>query len=128
MSVELRMLLLSAALLLILPFIYGYGAGQQLGAATLLGNRENLPEIKGWAGRGQRAHRNLLENLLPFAIVVFAADALQISTPLTVAGAELFFAARIVHAGSYIAGIKITRSLAHFATVTGIILIGSQLF
>ncbi len=35
--------------------------------------REGLPEIKGWAGRAARAHRNMLESLVLFAVLVVAA-------------------------------------------------------
>ena len=46
------------------------GATQQVGLPTLAGNREGLPDMKGWAGRAQRAHRNILESLVLFAILV----------------------------------------------------------
>ena len=72
---------------------------------TLAGNREGLPAITGWAGRAQRAHRNMLESLMLFAILVLAAKAAGISNAMTLLGAQLFFWGRVAHAVIYIAGI-----------------------
>src|SRR5258708_8754310 len=45
----------------------------QVGLLPLVGNRENLPAFEGWAGRAQRAHRNMLESLIIFAALVLVA-------------------------------------------------------
>jgi uncharacterized MAPEG superfamily protein len=46
----------------------------QVGLLPLVGNRENLPAFEGWAGRAQRAQRNMLENLIIFAALVLMAQ------------------------------------------------------
>src|SRR5215510_9806696 len=75
MTPEIAYLIWSAALTLVLVVIAVIGAQLQVGLPALAGNREGLPEITGWAGRAQRAHRNMLESLVLFAILVFAAKA-----------------------------------------------------
>ncbi|MFW7267983.1 MAPEG family protein [Gluconacetobacter sp. Hr-1-5] len=128
MTSELWALLWSAILCLALPALYGPLHARQIGQAALIGNREGIPEPTGAAGRGLRAHRNLVENLLPFAIVVLIARAAGISNAMTVLGAWLFLGARVIHAGCYIAGITGIRTLAWLTGVAGIILIIAQIF
>lgn len=127
MTSELWALLWSAILCLVLPMLYGPLRARQIGPAALIGNREGIPEPTGAAGRGLRAHRNLVENLLPFAIVVLIARSAGISNGMTVLGAWLFLAARVVHAGCYIAGITGIRTLAWLAGGLGIVLIIIQI-
>jgi uncharacterized MAPEG superfamily protein len=91
------------------------------------GNREDVPEPTGVAGRGLRAHRNLIENLVPFALAVMLARVAGVSNTMTVAGAEIFLGARLVHAVTYFLGITGIRTLAYFAGVVGTALIFIQL-
>jgi uncharacterized MAPEG superfamily protein len=128
MSTELYCLAASAILCLILPFIYVALYNKQVGFAGVSGNRENTPEPTGAAGRGRRAHHNLVENLLPFAIAVTMAHFANISNSITADGALIFLSARIVHAVSYILGIPIVRTLAYLASVIGTAMIFIELF
>ena len=73
LSPELTFLLWAVALTFIQLIISLLGATQQHGLTTLAGNRENIGSTSGWAGRAQRAHRNMLENLVLFAILVIVA-------------------------------------------------------
>jgi uncharacterized MAPEG superfamily protein len=82
-----------------------------------------MPELEGWGGRAQRAHRNMLENLVLFAIVVFAARLTNVSNAVTLLGAQLFFFGRIAHALLYIAGIPWLRTVAWLVSVIGIAMI-----
>lgn len=124
MTAELLMLLLSTLLMVCFPFVYGPGHIHALGIERMAGNRDNMPVIEGWFTRCKRAHANMAENLLPFAIVVLMAHQLGVHSWLTRAGAEIFLAARIVHAVSYTAGIVATRAPAYILGVAGIIMIG----
>lgn len=128
MTSELWALLWSTILCLALPALYGPLYSRQVGQAGVMGNRERVPEPTGAAGRGLRAHRNLVENLLPFAIAVLIAHAAGISNSMTVMGAWLFLGARVVHAASYIAGITGIRTLAWMVGAVGIVLIIVQIF
>jgi uncharacterized MAPEG superfamily protein len=127
MTPELMYLLWSVALTVVLVVVATLGATQQVGLPKLAGNRDNMPELQGWAGRAERAHRNMLESLVLFAILVLAARALNISNNLTVLGAQLFFWGRVAHAGLYIAGITWVRTAAWAVSVVGLLLFFLQL-
>ena len=70
---------------------------------------------------------NPTENLVPFAIAVMLAHAAGVSNTMTVAGAEIFLGARLVHAVTYFLGITGIRTLAYVASVVGTVLIFIQL-
>lgn len=127
MTPELMYLLWSVALTVVLVVVATLGATQQVGLPKLAGNRDNMPELQGWAGRAERAHRNMLESLVLFAILVLAARALNVSNNLTVLGAQLFFWGRVAHAGLYIAGITWVRTAAWAVSVVGLLLFFLQL-
>jgi uncharacterized MAPEG superfamily protein len=127
MTPELVYLLWSVALTVALVVIAVLGATQQLGLPKLAGNREHMPEVTGWAGRAERAHRNMLESLVLFAVLVLLAHALNISNSMTVLGAQLFFWGRLAHAVLYIAGIAWVRTAAWAVSVVGLVLIFLQL-
>jgi uncharacterized MAPEG superfamily protein len=127
MTPELAFLVWSAALTLVLAVIAVGGATLEVGLPRLVGNRENMPEMPGWAGRAERAHRNMLENLVLFAILVFAARIAGVSNAMTLLGAQLFFFGRVAHAVLYIAGIPWLRTAAWTVSVIGLLLIFLQL-
>jgi len=127
MTPELMYLVWSAALTVILVVIAVLGGVQEVGLPTLAGNREGLPEMSGWAGRAYRAHRNMLENLILFAILVLVARAVHVSNAMTLLGAQLFFWGRVAHAILYIAGIPWARTAAWGVSVIGLLLIFLQL-
>jgi len=127
MTPELWYLIWSAALTFILAVIAVSGATLQVGLPTLAGNREGLAEMSSWAGRAQRAHRIMLENLVLFAILVLTAKVTGVSNATTLLGAQLFFWGRIAHAILYIAGIPWARTAAWTVSIVGLILIFWQL-
>lgn len=127
MSIDIKLLIWSVALTLVLAVVAVMGAQLQVGLPMLAGNRENLPEMKGWAGRAQRAHRNMLENLVMFAVLVLVANATGKANAMTALGAELFFWGRVAHAAIYLAGIPWARTAAWGVSVVGLILIFVQL-
>lgn len=86
-----------------------------------------MSELPGWAGRAGRAHRNMLENLVLFAILVLVAHAVNVSNAMTMLGAQLFFWSRVAHAIIYIAGIPWLRTAVWGVSVIGLILIFWQL-
>ncbi|OWW00116.1 hypothetical protein ATY81_25310 [Rhizobium sp. R72] len=127
MSVELFSVVTTALLLLVLAVTSGALYGKQVGNSALMGNREGIAPATGAARRAVRAHQNLVENALPFATVVLAAQALHLSTPLTQGAAIIFVVARVVHALVYIAGIPGIRTLAWLAGVAATAVIASAL-
>ena len=127
MTPELIYLVWSAVLTFVLMLIAVSGATLQVGLPTLAGNREGMPEMTNWAGRAERAHSNMLENLVLFAILVLVAHAAGVRNAMTVLGAQLFFWGRVGHAVLYIAGIPWARTAAWVVSVVGLILIAWQL-
>ena len=127
MTPELAYLVWSAVLTFILVLIAVSGATLQVGLPKLAANRDDLPELTGWAGRAQRAHRNMLENLILFAILVLVAHAVGVRNGMTVLGAQLFFWGRVAYAVLYIAGIPWARTAAWGVSVVGLLLILLQL-
>ena len=127
MTPELAYLVWSAVLTFVLVLIAASGAQLQVGLERLAGNREDMPKITGWAGRAQRAHRNMLESLVLFAILVLVAQAAGVRNGMTLLGAQLFFWGRVAHAAIYLAGIPWARTGAWGVSVIGLILIAWQL-
>ena len=127
MTPELFYLVWSAVLTFVLVLIAASGAQLQVGLEKLAGNREGLPDLTGWAGRAQRAHLNMLENLILFAILVLVAQAAGVHNSATLLGAQLFFWGRVAHAVLYLVGIPWARTAAWFVSVIGLILIAWQL-
>jgi uncharacterized MAPEG superfamily protein len=127
MSIDIKLLIWSVALTLVQAVIAVIGAQLQVGLPMLAGNRDKLPEILGWAGRAQRAHRNMLENLVLFGLLVLVANARGKANATSALGAELFFWARIAYAVIYLAGIPWARTAAWGVSVVGLVLIFLQL-
>jgi uncharacterized MAPEG superfamily protein len=127
MTPELTYLVWTGALTLILVVIAVAGATLEVGLPKLAGNRDGLPEMPGWAGRAARAHRNMLESLILFAVLVLVAHIAGIRNEMTLLGAQLFFWGRVAHAVIYIAGIAWLRTAAWAVSVVGLVLIFLQL-
>ena len=127
MTPELMYLVWSAVLTLALVVIAVGGATLQVGLPTLAGNREGLPEMTGWAGRAARAHSNMLENLILFAVLVLVAHIVGVHNPMTLLGVQLFFWGRVAHAIVYLAGLPWLRTVAWTVSVVGLVLIFLQL-
>ena len=127
MTAELTYLVWSAALTFVLVLIAVSAATLQVGLPKLAGNRESMPELTEWAGRAQRAHRNMLESLILFAVLVLVAQAAGVHNAMTLLGAQLFFWGRAAHAVVYIAGLPWLRTAAWGVSVAGLILIFLQL-
>lgn len=127
MTIELTLLVWSVALAFVQVLVAVAGASGQFDLATLAGNREGLPALTGWAGRAQRAHRNMLENLPLFIALVLIAQIASRTNAMTALGAQLFFWGRLAHAIIYIAGVPWLRTLAWLVSVIGLVLIFLQL-
>ncbi|MEL7461172.1 MAG: MAPEG family protein [Pseudomonadota bacterium] len=57
-----------------------------------------------WVGRAYRAHQNLLEQGIPFAILILVLDRLDGFTTVTAWTSAIFVALRLAHAVGYITG------------------------
>ena len=127
MKPELSLLLWAVVLTLVHAVVAVQGALMQVGLPMLAGNRDGLPEIKGWGGRAARAHRNMLENLVLFAALVLVAVVAGKTNAMTLLGAQIFLYARIAYALVYIAGVPWLRTGVWAVSVAGLALIFLQL-
>ena len=127
MKPELMLLLWSVALTFAQMLVAVSGATLQVGLPMLAGNHEKIPEITGWAGRAKRAHFNMLENLVLFAVLVLVAAFAGKTNDATLLGAQLFFWARLVYAFVYWVGIPWVRTGVWAVSIAGLIMIFAQL-
>ena len=127
MKPELTLLAWATVLTLVQAIVAAQGAMMQVGLPMLAGNREGMPEIRGWGGRAARAHRNMLENLVLFAALVLIAVVAGKTNAATLLGAQIFFWARVVDAPVYIAGIPWLRTGVWAVSAVGLAMIFLQL-
>lgn len=127
MQPELNLLVWSVVLTVVQMLIAVQGAMMQVGLLALVSNREGVPELKGWAGRAQRAHRNMLENLILFASLLLVAVVTNKTNSSTLLGAQIFFWARLAYAVIYVAGIPWLRTGTWVISIIGLIMIFLQL-
>ena len=127
MSLELTLLVWSVALTFIQMVIAASGASLQRGMPTAVGNREDVPRLTGWAGRAERAYRNMLDNLVLFAALVLTIEITNKDNVLTGLGAQFFFWARVVYADCYILGVPWLRTAVWLVSGVGLVLIFLQL-
>lgn len=106
MTTELFWLLLTAILAssLWIPYIIGVNTAEYEGKASEFIRPPDHSKMPAWIHRSHRAHLNLLEQFVPFAVIVIAGHILQVSTVVTVWCAILFFVIRVAHAVGMITG------------------------
>lgn len=127
MSIELQLLVWSAVLALVQVVVAAIAANSQVGLPMLAGNRDNMPALTGWALRAQRAHLNMLESLVVFAILILVAHVTGQNNAMTLLGAQLFFWGRVAHAIVYLIGIPWLRTAVWAVSFAGILLVLFQL-
>jgi len=84
------------------------------------------PEPPLWAQRAQRAHLNMVETMPAFIAVIVAATWLVGDAQGALIGglAQLFFFARVAHAGVYILGIPYLRTPVYLLSWGAVLAIG----
>jgi uncharacterized MAPEG superfamily protein len=107
MTPELKWLMYTALLAgsLWIPFIIGVNVTDFPNKAGLFVGPPDVSQMKPWVHRSLRAHQNLLEQLLPFALVVLVGAVSRVSTPITIACSITFFWLRVAHAIGMISGL-----------------------
>jgi uncharacterized MAPEG superfamily protein len=127
MSDELTLLIWSVGLTFIQMLVAVTGSTLQFGVPDLAGNRENLPSASGWVGRAQHAHRNMLESLVLFAVLVLVTEITNRNNAVTGFGAQLFFWARVIYAAIFVVAPPWLRTGVWGVSIIGLILIFLQL-
>jgi len=127
MTTELTYLVWAVALTIVQVLVASSGAMTQIALPVLAGNREAAVEGRGWVGRAQRAHRNMLESLVLFAALVLVAHVAGKDNAMTALGAAIFFYGRLAYAVIYWIGMAWVRTLVWCVAVAGLVLILLQL-
>ncbi len=93
------------------------------GFVVALGNRDDLPAPSPLAGRADRAARNMLENLVLFVALLFAARLGGVDGAKLAPAAGVFFWARVVYFPVYLAGIRVLRTVVWGVSLVGLAMI-----
>lgn len=124
MTPELTMLactLILALLQILLPALFRTletGPDYNMGARDSAG-----PPVGKITGRLQRAQANLLETLPLFAAAVLIAHVTAQESALTLYGAALYLAARVLYLPLYAFGIPVVRTLVWCVSIAGLLMI-----
>ncbi len=97
-----------------LPYVVGVARlPETTGPADGFSRPADLNLLPAWIHRAHRAHLNLLEQFLPFAVLVLIVDRMDGFTALTYWTAIAFFWIRIIHAVGMVSGVALfpTRSI-----------------
>ena len=127
MAIDLKMLTLAALLTVVLALVGAAALILQRGLRYGFGNRDQSEPLSPWGERVLRAHRNMLENLPPFAALVLVAQVAGVANEATAWGAVLFFWGRVAHAVIYIAGVPYLRTVAFVVAFSGMLRIAREL-
>jgi uncharacterized MAPEG superfamily protein len=112
MSIELRLLIYSVVLLIVLVLVQALAGIRAQGLFKMAGHRDDLPPAKPYQGRTKRVVENHIEGLAMFAPLVLAAAIMGRMNETTELAARLFFYSRVVHAFAYLIYIPFVRSIA----------------
>jgi uncharacterized MAPEG superfamily protein len=127
MKPEMIWLVWAVALAFVQVLVAVTGAFTQVGLMKLVGNRDDMPKLTGWVGRAERAHLNMVGNLVLFAALETAVAAMGRSTETTMLGAQLFVWCRVAYAVIYLVGLPWLRTLSWVGSVIGLVMIFLQL-
>lgn len=104
------------------PSILGKGIG------WAAGNREEDADPQGAHGRLHRASLNMQENLPLFAAVVLIVAVADKASATSALGAQIFLAARVLHAIVYIAGVPFARTGIWAVSIVGMVMVATAMF
>jgi uncharacterized MAPEG superfamily protein len=112
MKTELLYLVLVTALTALIWIPYILDRVATWGLMDSVGYPDNPKPQSAWARRMLAAHENAVENLVVFAALVLAADALGVSNAATAGACVVYFWARVVHLAAYTFKVPWVRTLA----------------
>ena len=128
MPIEIQDLVCTLALLFVIIAVQASAAVLQWGPMKALGNRDDLPPLKGWAARALRCVDNQVVSLVLFAPLALATVLLKQADHWSALGSSVYLYARIAFAACYLIGIPFLRTLCWIASVVGIVLVGYSLY
>ena len=104
MTPELTVLALAGLVQAIQFAAFSITANLQVGPKVAMGPRDNVPTLKGTAGRLQRALNNHFEGLILFTLAVVVVTLGGHSSGVTATCAWIYLAARILYVPAYVLG------------------------
>ena len=122
MTIELTMLFWAGVLTLAQVVVAVLLTLGQVILSELAGNRDGLPAPSDMAGRAVRAHANMLESLVLFAILVLIIQIAGLNNDQTALGAQIFVGARLVHAIVYLVGVPWLRTGVWAVSIIGLVM------
>ena len=126
---EIVMLGVSVALLLVQLFLQSVSATLEVGGDYKAGPRDEARVLEGiFAGRADRAFRNLLETFPVFASLALALVVTGRNGGLGALGAEAWVVARLLYVPLYFIQIPFARSLVWFASIFALVAMLVRLF
>jgi uncharacterized MAPEG superfamily protein len=126
---EIVMLGLGAALLLVQMFLQSISSTAEMGTSYKAGSRDEAKALQGvFAGRADRAFRNLLETFPVFAALALALVVTGRNGGLGALGAEVWIVARILYVPLYLIQITLARSLVWFVSIFALVAMLVRLF
>jgi uncharacterized MAPEG superfamily protein len=127
MSIELTLLIWSAALAIVQVAVAFLATTLEFGLPDMPGGGEKPLPPDSFAGRAQRASQNMLESLVPFAVLVLAAEITNKANASSDLGAEVFFAGRVIYAAVAIIGLPWLRTGIWCVSIAALLLVLVQL-
>jgi uncharacterized MAPEG superfamily protein len=126
---EIVMLALSIVLLIAQLFLQSVAATIEMGGDYKAGPRDEPRVLRGvFAGRADRAFRNLLETFPIFAALTLALVVTGRNGGLGALGAEAWVVLRVLYVPLYFIQIPFTRSLVWFASMFALVAMLVRLF
>jgi uncharacterized MAPEG superfamily protein len=123
----LLMILLVLTLLLVQVFLPGRYLTEQIGSQGQMGPRDDLPEPTRDLARARRALANLQETLPIFLTLAILCIVYNEQGWLPLAGALVYFVARLAHVFCYMRGLSPWRSIAFLVGLVGNLMMGLPL-
>jgi uncharacterized MAPEG superfamily protein len=126
---EIVMLGVSVVLLLMQLFLQSIPATLELGGDYRAGSRDEARVLRGvFAGRAERAFRNLMETFPVFAALTLALVVTGRNGGLGATAAEVWVVARILYVPLYFIQIPFARSLVWFVSMFALVAMLVRLF
>jgi uncharacterized MAPEG superfamily protein len=126
---EIVMLGVSVVLLLAQLFLQSIPATLELGGEYRVGLRDKTRALQGaFAGRADRAFRNLMETFPAFAALALALVVTGRNGGLGATAAEVWVVARILYVPLYVIQIPFARSLVWFVSIFALVAMLVRLF
>ena len=123
MPIELRLLVYSTVLLLVLVVIQAVAGVRSKGLQVMADARDGLSPPEGFHARALRVVDNHREGLTIFAPLIRVAAATGALGATTALGAQLFFYSRVAHAVVYLLGLPKIRPLFYGVGLVGIFMV-----